>query len=64
VESDDENNKFNGNKYVFRKGNYEQLNNELKKLNWKENFENKSINECYTLFMETYKFLCDQFIPE
>ena len=40
--------------YLFKKGNYNEINKALKQMNWYELFENKDVDECYSLFNNKY----------
>lgn len=50
-------------KKAFRRGDYENITNDLLKLDWHTIFENKDIQNCYGSFLGIYNHVCDKFIP-
>jgi gas vesicle protein len=51
-------------KLAIKKGNYDQMNEEFKELNWDELFKDKSTDQCYTIFQDKYNSTCGKFIPK
>ena len=48
---------------MYAKGNYVKIIEELDQINWDENFENKSVQECWEIFKVKLEELVDKYIP-
>ena len=48
---------------MYHKGNYDRIIEELEKINWEAQFENKTVQECWDIFKAKLKALIEEFIP-
>ena len=48
---------------MYHKGNYDRIIEELEKINWEAEFENKTVQECWDIFKAKLKALIEEFIP-
>ena len=48
---------------MYQKGDYKKINEELDQINWDENFENKSVQECWNIFKGIQISLVEKYIP-
>ena len=51
-------------KFLYKKGDYKGLNKFIGEVDWKEEFDGKSIKGTYSRFLEIYNEACELFIPK
>ena len=49
--------------YLFKKGNYIEINKALKLINWQDHFEDKDVDECFSLLNTKYMSLIQEHTP-
>ncbi len=49
---------------MYKKGNYELFSQYIDEIEWEVEFSNKSINECYDIFLYQYRYATEEFIPK
>ena len=48
---------------MYKKGDYKKINEKLDQVNWEEEFENKSVQECWDIFKGIQEKLVEKYIP-